>query len=257
MDTQRSRSSPSSSKPTGSQRSYGSERRLPNSAHNQDFGHEKSVKESTRPSHLHAPRTSHKSKSQDTIPVHHRSPTDLYEDSFNLVELDTGTQYPCTQDDLNASGGANRRSAIDGRGLKNRTWWFAGPNIGLFLDARIAAREVYDHNDPKRQPSAAEDEAIGRLVTGIKNANWHPWGPDLAIKAFCDLDKVFFCGRLRGHVCLSWRSYRAFQVECWGETCYLGDGKTVIHLSADAIFFWPEGAWIFVQMFATLLHEMW
>ncbi len=130
------------------------------------------------------------------------------------------------------------------------------PNKGPFLDARIAAREVFEHNDPTRIPSAAENEAIRRLDTAFKDAAQGFWGPDLAFKAFCDLDKVFFCARLTGHVCLSWQPHIGRGL-LWGSTGYLGRGKAVIILDAYNIFFHTEGESGFVQMFTTLLHEMW
>ena len=192
-----------------------------------------------------------------TARVLQRDAKDLYEESFYDIALDTATNYPCTQNELNASGGANRRTALKAHNFGNKTKWFARPNRGPFLDARIAAREVFDHNDPERRPSAAENEAIDRLVAGFENAAQEYWGPDMAIKAFCDLDKVFFCGRLRGHVCLTWSPDRFFDQDCFGFTTYLGVGKCVIQLNAYWIFCGPESGSGFIQMFSTLLHEMW
>ena len=105
-------------------------------------------------------------------------------------------------------------------------------------------------------PSASENEAISRLITGFENAGREPWGPDLAIKAFCDLDKVFFCGRLKGHVFMTWISERHGR-GFFAETLYLGKGKCVIRMNAYPIFFTPHTGPSFVSMFGTLLHEMW
>ena len=186
-----------------------------------------------------------------------RNPKDLLQETSDDITPDTGTNYPCTQQELNASGGANRRTAWDAFKVKNNTKWFAYPNNGPFVDARKAACEIFDHNDQKRIPSAAEKEAISRLITGFKNAGREYWGPDLAIKAFCDLDKVFFCGRLKGHVCLTWKPDSSFKSELYASTLNLGAGKCVIQLNADLHFSFPFVALIFNQMFDTLLHEMW
>lgn len=195
------------------------------------------------------------------VQLFHRNAKSLYEESFHDISLEKGTEYPCTREDLIASGGTHRRSALDALKVKDRRKWFAHPNNGPFLDARIAAREVFDHNDPKRVPSAAEDEAIKRLKTGFKNAATERWGPDLPIKMFCDLDKVFFGGRLKGNVCLTWNPDRLFPRSpsgtVLGITMYLGKGQCAILLNADHILLRPKENSRFVCMFATLLHEMW
>ena len=116
-------------------------------------------------------------------------------------------------------------------------------------------REVFDHNDLERIPSAAESDAIKRLYKGIEMAAKELWGPDLAVKAFCDLDKVFFCGRLRGHVCLTWRSKDTSGRGLFGWTPYLTGGKCVIEMFASEIFRPGPKSYLF-QMFETLLHEM-
>ena len=188
----------------------------------------------------------------------HRSAKSLYKEALHDVTLDTGTDYPCTQGALNASGGANRATAIRSRHSKDKSKWFARPNKGPFVDPRIAAREIFDHNDLNRSPSAAEEDAIGRLREGFKRAATETWGPDLAIKAFCDLDKVFFGGRLRGHVCLAWKSAKSLNFQpILGVTSYLGKAKCVIHLNADSLFLEPNPRSSFATMFETLLHEMW
>lgn len=210
-----------------------------------------------KPPHSPGPHASHQSHDRGTIRVFHREAKDLYDEAFYEIAPGTATNYPCTQKELNASGGANRRTALDARNSKNKTKWFAHPNNGPFIDARVSAREIFDHNNPKRTPSAAEDEAINRLTTGLETAGREPWGPDLAIKAFCDLDKVFFGGRLKGHVCLTWKPDRFFRRDCFANTFYLEDGKCVIHLNAHSIFFLPGDGSSFGQMFSTLLHEMW
>lgn len=257
IDAQEPRWSPSSSDPSERHRPYGCDRRPPKNVSIQDFAHPRPVNGSRKPPHSPDPRTSYPSRDQNTIQVFHRDARDLYEEAFHEVAPDTATKYPCTKEELKASGGANRRTAVNAFNLKNKSKWFAHPNKGRFIDVRDAAREVFDHNDPKRTPSAAEDEAIDRLLTAFENAGKEPWGPDIAIKAFCDLDKVFFCGRLKGHVCLTWRSDRSFERDCFGNTFHLGGGKCVIQLNAYCIFFTPRDGSSFVQMFATLLHEMW
>ena len=238
-------------------RPSGRNQRPPKDAPIRDFDPDRPANGSRKASDPPRSRTSYQSPDQDTIEVIHRKANDLYKDSLYDITLDTATAYPCTQQDLDASGGVNRRTAKDAYKLTDKTKWFAHPNNGPFIDARIAAREVFDHNDLNRIPSAAENKAIRRLTTSFRKASQGHWGPDLAIKAFCDLDKVFFCGRLRGHVCLTWAIDRTFEQPCFAETCYLGQGKSVIRLNAHEIFFLHNLDSGFQQMWATLLHEMW
>lgn len=207
------------------------------------------------------PRNPYCSQDQDTNQVFPRDPEELYEESFCDVTPDTGTNYPCTQKDLNASGGALRQGLRDVDKLLQRgntVSYDAHRNNGPFIDARKAAREIFDHNDQKRTPSATENEALSRLIAGFEIARREPWGPDLAIKAFCDLDKVFFCGRLKGNVFLTWMSKEPIsRGTLFGDTAYMGQGRCVIRMNAYAIFFTHIIGSKFVQMFGTLLHEMW
>ena len=209
------------------------------------------------PPHSSHPHNSHGLQHQGTIPVFRRNIQELHKEAFYEVSVDTGTNYPCTKEELKASGGVNRHTAITARYKKDKTKWFPRKNNGPFVEVRTAAREVFDHNHPTRIPSVAEDEAMSRLMTAFEKARREPWGPDLAIKAFCDLDKVFFCGRLKGHVCLTWDADSVCGKDCWGSTQYLDKGKCVILLNADHIFHHPPDGLGFVQMFSTLLHEMW
>ena len=250
----------SSSNPTRRHGSYDPHRRPSQNVRNRDF-------DPGRPAncHRHSPQSSstrnhHPSQDQDIIQAFPRDPEELYEESVHDINPDTMTNYPCTQKELNASGGANRQMAIDKVTAMNPRL-FAHPNRGPFIDARKATREIFDHNDERRKPSATEDEAISRLFTAFGNAVHEPWGPDLAIKAFCDLDKVFFCGRLKGHVCLTWMSERGVNSqgsEFYARTWYLGKGKCAMQLNAYMIFFRPyDIGSFFDQMFSTMLHEMW
>ena len=190
-----------------------------------------------------------------------RDPEDLYKKAFHAITPSTGTEYPCTPEELHACAGVARQLPADGDWSKHKAILFGYPKNGRFIDPKRdpkeVAREVFDHN-MKNMSKASADElrAMERLVTFFNGADRRYWGPDLAVKAFYDLDKVFFCGRLRGHVCLTWQRREFFKDEGYGETESMSGGKCVIHLNAFAIFFLPEVS-IFDQMFAALLHEMW
>ena len=57
----------------------------------------------------------------------------------------------------------------------------------------MAAYQLVRHNRPRKQPSSEEHDAIERLRECLAIEDW---GPDIVIKAFRDLDTVFFKGRL-------------------------------------------------------------
>ncbi len=247
-----------SSNPTRRKKPHRSDRRPSRNAHTGDTDYDRPVSGSRKPPYASDPRTTYRSRKQGGIQVIDRNPEDTYKESFYKITPETGTDYPCTQEELNVLKGPKWRMTPTGPvscTQKSESKRVDHPNKGPFLDAMIAAREVFEHNDPTRIPSVAENEAIRRLDTVFKDAAQRFWGPDLAIKAFCDLDKVFFCARLTGHVYLSWK--RNIGRGVWGKTGYLWRGKAVILLGAYNIFFHPEGGSGFVHMFATLLHEMW
>lgn len=257
IDTWEPQGSASSSSISDRHRSDASDYLSPKDVLNRTFLHPRRGNGSREPPHSPDPHDSHGPRHQDIFPVFPRNAQDLYREAFYEVSVDTGTNYPCTKGELNASGGVNRHTAMSAHYKKDKTKWFPRKNKGPFVEVRTAAREVFDHNHPERIPSVGEDEAMSRLMTAFRNARLETWGPDLAIKAFCDLDKVFFCGRLKGHVCLTWEAESAFDSPCWGSTHYLEKGKCVILLYADPIFFNSRDRVGFVQMFSTLLHEMW
>ena len=126
-----------------------------------------------------------------------------------------------------------------------------------FISPRAAAREIYDHNRLSRALSNAECQALSRLDAALDNAHGDHWGPDLIIKAFCDLDTVFFNGRLRGHVSIAWRPDSEMTQSRYGGTCSLSEGKCQIGLNAEGILLDQGSSKAFKQMWSTMLHEMW
>lgn len=141
-----------------------------------------------------------------------------------------------------------------------RAMWFSEPNTGPKVGIKQAALDIYQHNALERIPSAKEEDAIGRLCIMLDNAYQGHWGPDVAIKCFFDLDTVFFRGKLRGHVSVTWAGRSEFGTEeCWGKTKHLGHGKALIQLNARFIFHihGPSKKRPLQQTLATLMHEMW
>ena len=256
-DTHSSRSLPSSNPPRKHQ-PHVPDRRPPDNGPIRSYHSGRPVSVYNSPPHPPSPTTSTPPQIRNSIKVLHRPAEDLYQEAFRPVTPREGTDYPCTPEDLSASGGVARRLPLGRHPSEYESRWFTSKNKWPSVDPETAAREIFDHNDPERIPSADEDEAIGRLVTGIKDAGQREWGPDLAIKAFCDLDTVFFCGKLRGNVCLTWESDRSSLRGLFGlTTVWKTHGKCLIQLNAYWNIFMYEVHSIFAQMFATLLHEMW
>lgn len=188
-----------------------------------------------------------------------KSRRELYNDAFKDVSRHSGSEYTCKQSDLDATGGLARQDYPDDRRAdrsQSRKKWFPHENHGPFITARQASLDILEHNKLHRRPGSSELEAIERLSKAIDTGRAGSWGPDLIIKAFCDLDAVFYRGRLRGHVCVRWLpdwSERGHTI--WGSTVFLAKGKSAIRMNAKTILLkHPEP---FERMFATMLHEMW
>ena len=102
-----------------------------------------------------------------------KSGKELYREAFLKVKADRGTPYDVSQEELDAMS------------------TFSDRNFGPFVSQTQATKEVVDHNKPSRKPSSAELAAIQRLRSALKDSLW---SPDIVIKAFHDLDMIFFLG---------------------------------------------------------------
>lgn len=186
-----------------------------------------------------------------------KSREELYREALLDVKADRGTPYDATQKDLDA--------------LKSLR-----ANTGPFVSQMQATKEIIDHNEPGRTPSVAEMDAIGRLCEVLKD---HDCSPDIVIKAFRDLDTVFFRGRLQDKVKIRWSSPEDLypfmipgklvnghtNTNFWGEKF---DGmiveprkpwrfrQTTIRLSARDVFLFPGWKNPWMLMWCIVLHEM-
>ena len=168
----------------------------------------------------------------------------LRDEALQPISLHSGTNYPCSESKLRDATTPNHQPVRPVISKDQASYNVQAYNV---LGGRIRDNEY---------------SAICRLEDAILGvfAGRH-WTPDLIIKAFCDLDLVFFLGHLRGNVYVQWRDARSFPRRrrnrlTMGRTDYLGGGKAVIKLNADAIF--AETAMsAFKEMWRTLLHEMW
>ena len=166
---------------------------------------------------------------------------ELYILASRNVRCDRGTYYDCSQHTI------------------DRATHFHAHHSGNYVSSRGAVDEIVRHNDLRRMPGPSESEAIHRLRYAKNRCERHPWGPDLVIKAFLDLDKIFFCSRLRDIVKVVWkRNLREPGMAgcCHKDSANPNSGRREIWLNADEIFRIREQR-PFSEMFCTVLHEMW
>ena len=166
---------------------------------------------------------------------------ELYAAAFRNVYNDRGSYYDCAQ------------STID------RATHFHGHHNGHFVSSRRAVDEIVAQNDLRRRSNQSERDAIHRLRYAIRWCETHRWGPDLVIKAFLDLDKIFFCGRLRDIVKVVWKRnlHRPGMAGCCKkDSAHPNSGRREIWMNADEILLAHERR-PFQELFATVLHEMW
>ena len=166
---------------------------------------------------------------------------ELYAAAFRNVHGDRGSYYDCSQHTI------------------NRATHLLGHHSGQYVSIRRAVDEIVAHNDLRRRPGRSESDAIHRLRYAKNPCERHLWGPDLVIKAFLDLDKIFFCSRLRDIVKVVWkRNLHEPRMAgcCTTDSADPNSGRCEIWLNADVILRARERR-PFQEMFATILHEMW
>lgn len=121
-----------------------------------------------------------------------RSAHKLYENAFQHFLSRHGTPYPCSQ------------AVIDFHAFLELS--IRG---GPFMVAEDAAIELVRYNPLPRRVGNRGSRAIRNLRYIISwVADYGFVGPDLAIKAFQDLDTVFFAGRLSRKVVVCWTDSR-------------------------------------------------
>lgn len=166
----------------------------------------------------------------------------LYTYSCQSVSLLGGTPYSCNQHAL-------RQCAF---------------HLYTFPHSRTSRENATIHLerflDPNTAITCKVQQAIDRLEVGLQVQDWKP---DIVIKAFTDLDTVFFDGKLHDMTTISWHSARWWNTRensryghrrDKGVTDYLGNQRAAIHLNGWTIFLDSSDAK--VAMWSTVLHEM-
>ena len=175
--------------------------------------------------------------------MHQEDRLRLLHECQNPIRADSGTAYPCSQRDLDGYTKFYR---------SNKDIVYVSPNTGtnnlvLWLDIN-------------QNPDSDSAAALKRLRNGLRI---RPWGPDLLIKAFKDLDTAFFMGTLTGNVLVQWK--KSMDVRSllglgpshkvtWGYTSKVGHGQAKISINSTPHF--KASGDPFREMWRTLLHEM-
>ncbi|KAI4257344.1 MAG: hypothetical protein L6R42_005742 [Xanthoria sp. 1 TBL-2021] len=162
----------------------------------------------------------------------------LFQLSRFKVRTDWGSQYPCSEEKL---------------------WSYQRlpkQNKRIPLSEEMATGNLVGFLNQPILPGSKEDAAIHRLANGMRL--WE-WGPDIVIKAFDDLDIVFFRGVLDTRIQIEWRSDEEIIGKRTGDRVLglcirLGHGRSRIVLNATRILL--HAADPSSTMWATALHEM-
>lgn len=182
----------------------------------------------------------------------------MFNDAFQPFRKDTGTPYPSRQSDIDF----HKKSS------------FTTTNKGPWVNETDATEFMMLHNSLTKRARSSEQAAIDRFASAVSDFHRHGrrYGPDLPIKAFADLDEIFFGGYLGRNVCLSWSSNETDK-RLAVRTCHAKPGAMMlgiterrgncgeigqcrIILNAEAIFNRGSSKDPFEQMMGTVLHEM-
>lgn len=174
---------------------------------------------------------------------------EAYQQAFSPFHKDIGTPYPCSQSDLDVHNTGSSESS----------------NNHPFVSAMEATKEVMLHNHVSRRLPSSESTAIDNLNRTIYTVEKKmEFGPDLAVKAFADLDLIFFGGQLRDNVRVQWvkaTEHPRFEAlnRLRGAAIRLPErGKCLILLNADSHLREEHSRDEdpLRRIFGTLLHEM-
>ncbi|KAL8695029.1 MAG: hypothetical protein Q9218_000397 [Villophora microphyllina] len=170
---------------------------------------------------------------------HRGNPRLLVEISQYEVEPNWGTRYPCKVEDLES--------------YRNRP-----PRTRKVpISGEYATRMLVDWLGNSIVTGSKEHKAVHNLANGMQ---LEEWGPDLVIKAFDDLDILFFRGILATRTQLGWADPNYILASgqdpegIFGLTECLWYGRCHISLNAIGIFLHTRNP--YTHMWATLLHEM-
>ncbi|KAI4190075.1 MAG: hypothetical protein L6R41_001041 [Letrouitia leprolyta] len=167
-----------------------------------------------------------------------RNRQQLFALTKELVRVDRGTPYPCYAKNLESYRCRPKRTR-------------KAP-----MSTEVATNKLVNFLNQNIERGTKEDHAVRRLASGMQLSEW---GPDLFIKAFDDLDLVFFRGvlamRTQAHYMTATEMTREFgDAQMFGCTLPLGYGRCRIVLNSTLNILHERNP--FAQLWNTLLHEM-
>lgn len=172
-----------------------------------------------------------------------RSPVDrrrLFRLAKEVVRVDRGTPYPCYAKNIESYQCRPKRTRKTP------------------ISAEVATNKLVKFLNQHIERDTKEDRAVRRLASGMQ---LEKWGPDLFIKAFDDLDLVFFRGVLATRTQIHYMTEKEIAREFGGRdrhmfgcTVQLGYGRCRIVLNSTKHFLLDRNP--FAQTWSTLLHEM-
>lgn len=131
----------------------------------------------------------------------------------------TGTPYNCSEERI------------------VRTLTLQGPSNLESIHVMQATYDLVEVNNIRRVLSPEQERARQRVQSALEVAAWEP---DIVIKAFKDLDTLFFGGQLFGHCQVRWLSIERWRAagkhpDALGETAAFSYGQAKVWLNADLI----------------------
>ncbi|KAL8738553.1 MAG: hypothetical protein Q9181_000660 [Wetmoreana brouardii] len=162
----------------------------------------------------------------------------LFEMAQYEVGSQWGTRYPCLEENLESY---RRRPSRTRKHPMSK-----GVAIGKLV--KFLHKKIVN--------GSREHAAIPRLADGLTLVEW---GPDLIIKAFDDLDLLFFKGVLATRTRIDWKTDKWMRRQgaprdAFGFCLNMGYGRCHIVLNATTIFLRTKDS--FAHMWCTMLHEM-
>lgn len=163
----------------------------------------------------------------------------LYEETKLPITANTGTPYPCTQEQIREYEHFDRRDIL------------------IFISLERTTSQLTEFLDLHPPLYRYQPEALRRIWL----ARWDSkWGPDLLVKMLPDIDTAFFNNRLRENLVVHWSDSDTMgmrrdtdETETLGMTSTEGGGNCTVQLNRDVIFAHANPC---KQMWQSLYHEL-
>ena len=127
----------------------------------------------------------------------------LYKWAFKPVVERGGTQYPCTQRELDNLTGYPSQKEVGRRTIESVLY-----RPTLSIEEATRKLEHYCEDKTPKKPGFGSSLKVLQSLLRRKEEDV---GPDIIFKIFNDFDIVFFRGKLQNHIVLEWRTEKGFK----------------------------------------------